>query len=149
MEGGFLYRGVNPEMHAAFQGELRPKETKPFVKSPEFGRAEWGNVFWGETPQNAVIEHQQHQAGYPTSGVSTTPLLERAKFYATNGGKFPRGFVYVIGVDTLHPAGVTAYVVNEIVPMPSVPEDEEVILVAQDFGSLPSAIVVEIIECGA
>lgn len=136
-------------MHAAFGGELRPKEEKPFLRSPEFGRAEWGNAFWGESTQNAVIEHQQHQAGYPTSGVSTTPLLERAKFYATNGGKSPLGYIYVISFEALKSEGVTAYVVNEIVPMPSVPEDEEVILVAREFGSLPRNIVVEIIECEA
>jgi hypothetical protein len=149
METGILYRGVNPEMHAACDGELRPKETKPFLKSPKWGRAEWGNAFWGESPKNAAIEHQRHQAGYPTSGVSTTPILERAKFYATNGSKLSRGFVYVISVESLTPAGVTAYVVNDIAPMPSIPEDEEVILVAQDFGPLPRAIVVEILEFGA
>lgn len=136
-------------MHTAYRGELRPKEARPFLRSPEFGRAEWGNAFWGENTQNAVIEHQQHQAGYPTCGVSTTPLFERAKFYATNGGKLPLGYIYVISLKALKSSGVTAYVVNEIVPMPSVPEDEEVILVARDFGTLSRDIVVEIIECGA
>src|SRR4051812_39581296 len=96
-----LYRGVNAEMHAAFQGELLPKETKAFVKSPEWGRAEWGNAFWGENVENAVIEHQQHQAGYPTSGISTTPFLDRAKFYATGGGKLPHGYIYVVDRDAL------------------------------------------------
>ena len=134
-------------MHAAFGGELRPKEEKPFLKSAEFGRAEWGNAYWGENIQNAVIEHQQHQAGYPTSGVSTTPLWERAKYYATDGGKLPFGYIYVISFEALKSAGVTAYVVNEIVPMPSIPEDEEVILVAQEYGALPRGIVVEIIKC--
>jgi hypothetical protein len=149
MKSRFLYRGVNAEMHAAFRGELSPKETKPFLKSPEYGRAEWGNAFWGENVENAVIEHQQHQAGYPTSGVSTTPILARAKIYATNGGKASHGYVYVINTEALASLGVTAYVVNEIVPMPSIPEDEEVILVAQDFGSLPKGIIVETIECRA
>ena len=147
MKTELLYRGVNTEMHATFRGELRPKETKPFLKSPEFGRAEWGNAFGGENVENAVIEHQQHQAGYSTSGVSTTPILERAKFYATNGGKYPRGYVYVINAGVLKHFGVTAYVVREIVPMPSIPEDEEVILVAQDFGPLPKQIIEEFIEC--
>lgn len=149
MQAEFLYRGVNTEMHAAFSGELRPKETKLFLKSPEFGRAEWGNAFWGENVQNAVIEHQQHQAGYPTSGVSTTPHIARAKFYATNGGKHPTGYIYVVSVKALKSAGVAAYIVSEIVPMPSIPEDDEVILVAQDFGPLPRHIVIEVQQCTA
>ena len=149
MGAEFLYRGVNAEMHAAFNGELRPKDTKPFLKSPEFGRAEWGNAFWGENVQNAVIEHQQHQAGYPTSGVSTTPHIERAQFYATNGGRYSAGYIYVVSAKALKAAGVAAYVVKEIVPMPSIPEDDEVILVAQDFGPLPRHIVIEVRSCVA
>ena len=130
------------------RGALRPKDTRPFVRSPEFGRAEFGNAFWGESESNAVIEHQQHQAGFPTSGVSTTPSLDRARFYATRGGALSRGFIYKIDTTLLAERGVKAYIVNDIVPMPSVPEDNEVILVAEDFGLLPGDIVVEVVECG-
>jgi len=42
---------------------------------------------------------------------------------------------------------VAIFDVNEIVPAPSVPEDQEFILVARDFGVLPSEIVIDIIEC--
>ena len=147
MNTGKLYRGVNAEMHLTFGGELRPKEMYPFLKSPEFGLAEYGNAFWGENVQNAVVQHQQHQAGYPTSGVSTTTHYERAKFYATSGGKQPYGFVYVIAIELLEPAGVTAYIVNDIVPMPSVPDDDEVILVAKNFGSLQQEIIVDVLKC--
>jgi hypothetical protein len=142
-----LYRGVNAEMYAATHGELCPKETKAFLKSPKFGLAQWGNAFWGENAENAVIEHQQHQVGHPTSGISTTPILERARFYATSGGKSPHGYVYIINVEVLASEGVTAYVVSDIVPMPSIPEDEEVILVANDFGALPKGIIIELTEC--
>ena len=141
-----LYRGVNAEIHASFNGELQPKETHPFLKSPEFGLAECGNAFWGENVQNAVVQHQQHQAGYPTSGISTTPHLERAKLYATAGGKYSSGFIYVIDTELLERFGVAMYVVKDIVPLPSVPEDNEIILVANDFGFLPQDIIIDVIS---
>jgi hypothetical protein len=145
---GHLYRGVSEEMHQRLGGVLQPKVNRPFVAEPEFGRAEYGNAYWGENEANAVIEHQQHQAGFPTSGVSTTPHLERAQFYATAGGHHPRGYVYVIDRARLAQLGVKEFVVNEIVPMPSIPEDSEVILVAADLGPLPAESVIEVVLCG-
>ncbi len=146
MTARLVYRGVSVSQHESQGLELRPKETSPFRKSPEFGRAEWGNAFWGDCEANAVVEHQQHQAGYPTSGISTTPHLERAQFYATHGGVQPRGFVYTIDLDACRDLGVAIYVVAEIVPMPSIPEDAEIILVARDFAALPRGIVIAVDE---
>jgi hypothetical protein len=143
----FLYRGVSEEMHVRLGGRLEPKNNKPFVRSPEFGRAEWNNSFWGENEANAVIEHQQHQAGYPTSGVSTTPHRERAAFYATAGRTRLTGYIYVVDRALLSEHGIRAYVVNDIVPSPSVPEDDEVILVGNDYGPLASAVIVEVVRC--
>ena len=144
----FLYRGVNPDLHAELNGVLRPKTCRPFVASPEWGRAEWGNAFWGKSQENAVIKHQQHQAGFPTSGVSTTPHLDRAIFYATHDGKYLRAYVYVIDRSQCEALAVSEFVVNDIVPSPSVAEDDEVILIAGDFGALPGALLVEIREVG-
>ena len=108
-----LYRGVNPELHNQTAGELLPKNDRPFVRSPEYGRAEYGNSFWGKCAENAVVEHQLHQAGYPTSGVSTTPHLSRAIFYATQDGKYPNGFVYVIDESQCQIHNVTIHIVKE------------------------------------
>jgi hypothetical protein len=41
---------------------------------------------------------------------------------------------------------VSVYEVATIVPHPSIPEDEEVVLVAKEYGCLPKEIVVEIRE---
>lgn len=142
-----LYRGVNSELHAKLGGELRPKQVRPFVKSPEFGLSEYGNSFFGENSMNAAIHHQQDQLGYPTSGISTTPHFHRAVFYATRGGIERYGYVYVISPIAFVAAGVSAYSVRDIVPQPSVPEDDEVILVAEDFGTLPASIVVDVWMC--
>ena len=43
---------------------------------------------------------------------------------------------------------VAQFVVNQIVPYPSIVEDDEVILVASDFGSLPRELLVEVREIG-
>jgi len=141
-----LYRGVNIKLHNKNNGELRPKESKSFSKSPEFGCAEFGNSFWGDNEENAVVEHQQHQAGYPTSGISTTPIIERAGIYAGHDGKYVERIIYVIDPKICVALGVSIYIVSDIVPMPCIPEDKEVILVAADCGVLPKEIVVEIRE---
>jgi hypothetical protein len=135
-------------MHAATGGELRPKKSGSFSRSPEWGRDQFGNCFWGDSPLNAVVEHQRHQAGYPTSGVSTTPLKSRARYYATRGGEIAEGVLYLIDVARCDALGVVMYRVNELVPQPSIPEDEEVVLVASDFGPLPADVVVGIERCG-
>lgn len=139
-----LYRGVNPELYEQNAGELRPKDALPFVRSAEYGRAEWGNAYWGECEANAIVEHQLHQAGYSTSGISTTPHLNRAIFYATHDEKYSYGYVYVIDEALCQIHEVTIHKVKDHVPSPSIPEDDEVILVAHDFGVIPRALVIEI-----
>lgn len=134
-------------MHEQLGGRLQPKDSRPFSRAPEFGRAEFGNTYWGDCEENAVIEHQQHQAGYPTSGISTSPHQQRAIFYATRGGELRDGVVYVIDAALLEQRRVRFFVVNDMVPMPSVPEDDEVILVTEDLGPLPADCVVEVIVC--
>jgi hypothetical protein len=141
-----LYRGVSVEMHKTQGGVLRPKQFAPFTRTPEFGRDEWNNCFWGDSSLNAVVEHQRHQAGYPTSGVSTTPHLERARFYATHGGEVSDGYIYVIDRNLCQSRGVTLYVVNDIVPQPSIIKDDEVILVAQDFGVVTSDVIIDVVR---
>jgi hypothetical protein len=90
--------------------------------------------------------HQLDQEGYPTSGISTTPHFERACTYATYGGV--PGFVYKIDRQLLDGNGVKQWLVEQFVVQPSIPEDDEVILVANDFGALPDSIVVEIVPVG-
>lgn len=140
----FLYRGVNEKLYRELNGELRPKNHKPFLSHPKWDQAQWNNVTWGESRHNAVVEHQQHQAGYPTSGTSTTPHYDRALFYATKLDVNSTGYIYVIDRSKCKKLGVSVYEVNKIVPFPSVTIDEEVILVANDFGSLPQELVIEI-----
>lgn len=143
-----LYRGVNEKLYIKLNGELQPKICRQFSSSPLWGKAQWDNAYWGESEKNEVIEHQQDQAGYHTSGISTTPHLERATFYATQGGKHSTGYIYVINRALCEALGISVYVVNEIVPIPSVILDEEVVLVAKDFGALPNSIIIEVRKIG-
>lgn len=133
-------------MHQKLNGVLMPKTNHTFSTYPKFDLAEWDNVFWDDSQENAVIEHQQHQAGYPTSGISTTPHLSRAKFYAFHNNKYSKAYIYVINRLLCESHGVSEFVVNNIVPKPSCPEDDEVILVANDFQALPSSLIIEIKE---
>jgi hypothetical protein len=140
---------VNAELYAKLNGVLQPKVQRGFYASPRWGQAEWDNAYWGESANNAVIEHQHHQAGLPTSGISTTLHLAQAVAYATHDGKYSKGYVFVINRSLCEGLKVAEFVVNQVVPYPSVPEDDEVILVASDFGPLPRELVVEVREVGA
>jgi len=144
----YLYRGVNPALHEATAGKLIPKATGvPFKRSTNWGDFKWGDgTTWGESEVNAVIQHQRDSGKYHTSGVSTTPSLENAKRYATYDGKYKSGYVYKIDANLLGKYRVSSYSVAAHATSPVIPGDEEVILVGEDFGALPSEIVVEVLE---
>lgn len=144
----YLYRGVNLSLYEATNGKLVPKAIGlPFKQETYFG----GDIYfgdgtvYGESERNAVIQHQRDSNKHQTSGISTTPVYENAKRYATHDGKYSSGYIYKIDIELLGSNGVSYYVVEEHATMPSIPEDKEVILVARDFGILPIEIVVEVI----
>lgn len=145
----YLYRGVTKNYYVKNQGKLKPKLIKnpfehTFLLDGTFTLD--GSVIAGPCERNAVLAHQFNQRGFPTSGISTTPLIERAKYYATNGGKAKAGFIYKIQRTLLDKYGIKEYIVKEWIESPHVPEDEEVILVAENFNTLSERIVAEIIE---
>ena len=146
----FLYRGVNKELHKQNKGELRPKGDKfthEFYPSDHLYCSR--NIFPGECEQNAVVAHQfaelRTEQEFRSAGISTTPIPQRAKYYAThiNESITTDGYVYVIDRSKLGKFGVKQEVVSELVEFPRCPEDEEVILVAKNRGDLPIKIVVE------
>lgn len=94
--------------------------------------------------ENAVIGHQLDSNYYRSAGISTTPHFERAKYYPTRGFT-NSGIVYRIARSVLHRYGAQEYVVSAYTPTPKCPDDDEVILVYQEPGPLPSAIVIEVI----
>ncbi len=144
----YLYRGVNPDLYRSTGGKLRPKACSEDFKRPVYYGEEvyYGDgTVYGESERNAVIMHQRDSSKYRTSGVSTTPIYENAVRYATHNGKHPSGYVYKIDTTLLEAHGVKAYSVDQHAVKPAIPEDQEVILVASDFGALPDEIIVEVV----
>jgi hypothetical protein len=143
----FLYRGVSKEIHEANHGVLKPKcpggEFIYTFKVGEKGLKCGCGAILGGTEANAIIRHQLNQEGFPTSGVSTTPFLKPAKDYALHGGA--DGIIYRISTDILRRCGVRVLRVADTARLPSVPEDDEFIIVAADGGSISADAVVELI----
>lgn len=144
---GYLYRGVNPDFYQRTNGLLLPKTNNGFeYVFKHDGTIKYdGSAKYVTCEHNAVLRHELRQEGFPTSGISTTPHLHRAMYYAFSEQKYTEAFVYKIDRKLLSEHGVKEYVVSEYLPHPSVPEDNEAILVAQDFGQLPTSIIVEIL----
>jgi hypothetical protein len=143
----FLYRGVSEQLYEASHGVLRPKINIPFQSYATAGQRIsfcGSGIVCGESAANEVVRHEFMRAGEPTSGISTTPHRSRAISYATHDGKYSRGYVFTIDRERLQAFRVREYIVSEIKPFPSVPEDDEVILVANDFGDLPDGIIISV-----
>lgn len=149
MKNRYLYRGANLELHHATGGKLHPKEQgKPFRRMIHFGEdVTFGSgAVFGESATNAVLMHQTDSAKYPSSGVSTTANFNNAKRYATHNGKYDAGVVYKIDAALLDAYDVSAYQVDEHIAAPTIPKDNEVILVSRDCGALPDEIVVDVLD---
>jgi hypothetical protein len=149
----YLYRGVNAEMHQASDGRLIPKASGKEFRQPIYygstGDPEKDSYYrdgstHGASGTNSVIKHQRNSSKNPTSGISTTPILDNAKKYATHNGT--NGFVYKIDTALLSAHGVTAHEVAAHATQPAIPGNEEIILVAADYGPLPPEIVVELMD---
>lgn len=142
----YLYRGVSIQMHEDHKGQLVPKNLTPFMYTFHYGEKglKYGlGATYGSSETNAVIRHQLNQESFPTSGVSTTPFFDRAKYYATGGGKH-KGYVYIIDRSLLGVYCIREFTVSDFTVSPSIPEDREIILVASGYGVLPEQIVVEV-----
>jgi hypothetical protein len=144
----FLYRGVSEELYQKLGGKLTPK--KPNTQFASFACAGephavcGSGIVCGESDLNSVILHQWEQAGIPTSGISTSPSVERAQFYALNGGRVEKGYIFKLGIKQQVAAGVSIYKLNELVPYPAIPDDNEHVLIAEDFGNITESAVLSV-----
>ena len=141
----YLFRGVNAELYARNGGRLVPKALGQVFKRPIYYSEDVyygdGSVY-GDSETNALLMHQRDSSKNIGSGVSTTPHIEIARGYATYNAA--SGYIYKINVSLLSDMDVTMYIVRDHVAHPKKPQDEEVILVAKDYGPLPAEIVVGI-----
>lgn len=147
-----LFRGVSEALYNRLAGELQPKQTGAFVYAYSYGEAGAtydSGVQYGETAANAVYRHQWERKGLPTSGISTTPIRDRARFYALSGGQATRGYIYEIDASVLHEHRVREYRVADYVRTPAIPEDDEHILVSEDGGVIPAGAILRVVELSA
>jgi hypothetical protein len=140
----YLYRGFGLGTYSDIVAALTPKVPGRFEHI--FCHDETikydGSATFGRSARNAALLHQLNQAGYPTSGVSTSPHRDRAIFYALDHGKNTVGTVLTIDRDLLAIHGVFEHRVSDTVTNPCIPEDDEVILVSMLGDVLPLPIVV-------
>ena len=144
--GCYLYRGVNPELYKNGKG-LSPKKVGDFKYRFKHNGiiTHNGDARYGLCEHNAVLRHQLNQEGFPTSGVSTTPHFERAKHYALANNTYKIGYVYKIDRNLLKKHKIKEYIVSKHIKYPSIPEDDEVILVDENGGELSKEIIIDII----
>lgn len=140
----YLYRGFGLDTYANTVAALTPKAPGRFeyVFCHDKTITHDGSATYGGSARNAVLRHQLHQAGYPTSGVSTSPHRDRAIFYALGHGKHTEGTVLTIDRVLLASHGVLEHRVSDTVINPCAPEDDEVTLASRLGGALPLEIVV-------
>lgn len=149
-----LYRGVKASMHQSTGGTLGPKSPGG-VRATAFDRSGSVPRTRGADPRdsgavrdysvtNTILLHQLRQEGHATSFISTTPKQANAEKYALF--EEDTGVIYVIDADRLAAAGVEALLVKDFVPVPSILDDEEIVLRAKDGGSLPSTIIAGVLS---
>ena len=142
----YLYRGVGEAgtpLDETILSALRPRQPGAFsycFRADGTVKAD-GSATAGPSETNAVLRHELRQEGFGSAGISTTPLFERARFYALAGGRSRGGVVITIDRGLLARYDVKEFVVAAHLEHPSVPEDYEVILVASGGGRLPREIV--------
>jgi hypothetical protein len=103
-----------------------------------------------ENPKSARQGHQRDSHQYPTSYVSTTPLLERAEYYATYSDPsreiVPSKIIVTIDTTTFDALGIVAHhVATEFTPdQISKPEDDEFILEYRGGHEFPKEIITNV-----
>jgi hypothetical protein len=137
--------------HQTHAGLLVPKVQGPFTYGFHWDEAGFtfdSGATWDSSTANAVIRHQLNQEGFPTSGISTTPHVSRACTYARAKDGRSVGYIYKIDRRLLKQHDVQEFVVSDFCA-PSVPEDDEVILITNSGVALAPALVVEVIPVAA
>lgn len=129
-----LFRGLRVEEVAAGNVPLA-KGVGPFLANPRLPiRLPF---ILGERIEHAVREHQW-SGRYPTSGISTSLLFERACFYGAQTR-------VVVEIDTARfgELGIAAYKVSDYVDHEFIvcPEDQEVILCYNEGQPLPHQVI--------
>lgn len=141
----FLYRALR-DVEIESGNRLIPKvnSNEKFTSEAMFGIDTRFPITLGGV-DNKVRQHQWKQNGLSTQGISTTPHLERAEFYAQKNR-------VIVKIDTslFEKYGITTYDVNDILKHKpddiAEKEDNEIILTYCEIGEFPKEIIVDIIQ---
>jgi hypothetical protein len=135
-------------MHNNGEG-LKPKGTRFDIEGQHGDDfAMLGNgMQHGSAEVNAILAHQTDSTKYPTSGVSTTPHFERAKYYATKGGT-ASGIVYKIDPSKFSEFEIEIFRIKDHIPFPKIAEDDEVIIRQKSDLKINEKVVIEVIPVG-
>jgi len=147
----FLYRGINAKMFDTHKGKLMPfgKYSKADLFPSEF-LVPSNNLYPGYNEKNAIDKHQnpnrynENEFKENSAYLSTTPLRERAIYYATN--RYSEiGYVFTIERKKLKEYSVLEYNISNIATVITIPEDEEVLLLPSPHGSsIPEEVIISI-----
>ena len=144
---GKLYRGISKTKYERDKCRIVAHRVEAFSKTTKLD--EEMSLDEGFTldssAENAVVMHQKDSSKFPTSGISTTPIFERAKYYAL--GHCDEGYVFEIDEGILSSLGIRAHRVSEFTSMPKIPEDEEVIIELGLEIHLPMECITKIDKC--
>ena len=149
----FLYRGMDKEMYKSTKGKLIPFGTVDIAAlCPSENLFPSEKLFPGTHQANAVDKHQNplryNEDNFKKNSayLSTTPNLERAKYYATRGNTLS-GYVFKIDREILAQYEIEEFIVAEIATSITMPEDDEVLLKPFPSGSvLHERVIVEVLE---
>ncbi len=133
----YLYRALRKEeIEAGIV--IIPKQQRSFEDWPQIGIDITLPFVLGPTEKYAT---NHHQLGQETCGISTTPIFERAKFYAKKNK-----IIVKISRSKLKKYNIKEIDVNESGSFVIVPEDQEVILIKLDNEPWPTDVIQEIIK---
>jgi hypothetical protein len=139
----YLYRALRKE-EIELGYVLFPKNQEPFKANPRLDIDTRFPFVLGPTTEHAIRQHQWKQNGFPTRGISTTPHLERAQYYAQKNKAIVK-----LDRDLFEKHKIMEFVVKDwLEKFPSdiaIPEDDEVILVMEHDGPFPKEIIHEVI----
>ena len=135
----FLYRALR-DAEIAAGNVLIPKSQAPFRAHPRLPMVLPFTL--GEREEHAVREHQW-SGQYPTRGISCTTNRQVALRYAARSK-----VIVTISEDLCERHAIRRFHVRDFVPLELIvhPDDEEVILVSEADGPLPSEIVTDVIR---
>lgn len=140
-----VFRGVNFDLWKVINDE---KVIKPKGLGLDFeitfkhdGSIRYdGSATFGSSIQNAVNGHQISSDKFPTSGISTTPIWERAMYYALRGLNKGNGVILEMNLNNLDKSEFEWHEINKLIANPTCREDNEILIRRFDNGVFPLSL---------